>query len=66
MNDTVILLIFQLLLIPFVCAVFAYLFSRFILKNSQHSAYIKYGIITGVVIDILFISLLFYALKKMT
>jgi uncharacterized membrane protein YwzB len=66
MNDTIILLIFQLLLIPTICATLAYLISRFILKNSQHSTYINYGIVTGIVIDILFICLLFYAIKKMT
>lgn len=66
MNNTVILLIFQLLLIPFICAIIAYLISKFILKNSQHSTSIKFGIVIGIVIDIVFICLLFYAIKKLT
>jgi lipopolysaccharide export LptBFGC system permease protein LptF len=66
MNDTIILLIFQLLLIPFFCATVAYLVSKFILKNQKHSSSIRFGIIIGIVIDVLYICLLFYAIKKLS
>ena len=66
LNNTQLLLIFYLLLIPLICAGLAYILSKWIFKNSEHKKFVTRGVITGIVIDILFIVVLFYAIKKLT